>query len=62
MSVRCDLEIMAKDGDGALWVQIDAVAPTTFRFTIEQAAEAGMPAHLALREMAQFILDRVKKT
>lgn len=63
-TVRSDISIPAHDGDGALHVQTDVRDERqhgyTCRFTIDFAVPRGMPPHVALKEMAQFILTRGK--
>lgn len=60
--VRPDISFPAPGGDGALHVQVDidpsVTAWTAHRFTIVWAAPPGMPPHVALRQMAQFIIAR----
>ncbi len=59
--VRKDLEIFAKNGDGALWVQVDTIRAhgmPVVQFTIQQATQPGMSHKQALEELARFILTR----
>lgn len=62
-TVRPDMEIVARNGDGALFVQIDHKPNTAdgdgvFIFTMAWAMKKGTPPHVALKDMARFILER----